>query len=421
MINLKDELRKSIQNDCLINYLVKRFESNKYRGRHFTQHNRFTIEDIKTILNEMKKMGRIEILVGDDTGDYSHVMEYAKLVEKLKLKGVDTSINGLKKHFFVDMHRMGFIKRFNKNGKEFCNPFKKCNVKYVEISQLGKDFINENILKEQIFLYMKAIDKLSNGFLEKTHQFFLKQIENLSPEQQKVFKINRYDFALFILGIDWQFDNQLFDLEKISELFKIWNKTLSMKAKHTILNLLKQWCDERKKLKKQSTKKDWGNFLNNCDQIIDLFSQTSFFERDDKYNIYLKFGNAESMFDDIRDCCRSLIQKHYYFEKHKISKSRGYRLHHVIKLSQAKNIAEYKMLDVWENMIYIYGGIHDEIHDSDKDKLYILKIHDNNEIDFVSIFNKDIKITCEPKYSHFNLKLKDTMLSTNKKLLKSLN
>jgi hypothetical protein len=72
-------------------------------------------------------------------------------------------------------------------------------------------------------------------------------------------------------------------------------------------------------------------------------------------------------------------------------------------------------------MIYIYGGIHDEIHDSDKDKPYILKIHDNNEIDFVSIFNKDAKITCLPKYSLFNYKLKDTMLSINKELLKSLN
>jgi len=420
MINLRNELSKSISNNYLIDYFVKRFESSKYRGRHFTQHNRFTIEDIKIILNEMKDLGRIEILVGDDTGDYSHVMEYARLVEKIKLKGVDTSINGLKKHFFVDMHRMGFIKRFDKNGKEFCDSFKKCNVKYVEISQLGKDFINKTILKEQIFLYMKAIDKLSNGFLEKTRQFFLNQIENLSSEQKKTFKINRYDFALFILGIDCQFDNQSFNLEYISNLFDIWNK-LSRRAKLIVLNLLKQWCNERKKLKKQSTKKDWGNFLNNCDQIIDVFSQTSFFERDSEYNIYLKFGTAESMFDDIKECCRSLVQKYQYFKKHKIIKTKGYRLHHIIKLSEARNIAEYKMLDVWENMIYIYGGIHDEIHDSDKDKPYILKIHDNNEIDFVSIFDEDTKITCFPKYSLFNYKLKDTMLSINKELLKSLN
>ena len=419
MINLRNELSKSISNNYLIDYFVKRFESSKYRGRHFTQHNRFTIEDIKIILNEMKDLGCIEILIGDDTGDYSHVMEYARLVEKIKSKGVDTSINGLKKHFFVDMHRMGFIKRFDKNGQEFCDPFKKCNAKYVEISQLGKDFINKNVLKEQIFLYMKAIDKLSNGFLEKTHQFFLNQIENLSSEQKKTFKINRYDFALFILGIDCQFDNQSFNLEHISNLFNIWNKS-SRRAKLTVLNLIKQWCNERKKLKKQSTKKDWGNFLNNCDQIIDVFSQTSFFERDDEYNIHLKFGTAESMFDDIKECCRSLIQKYQYFKKHKIVKTKGFRLHHIIKLSEARNIAEYKMLDVWENMIYIYGGIHDSIHDNDISKNYILEILDDKTINFISLFDENNKIYCKPEYSKFSIDMKKYMLNKNVELLKCL-
>lgn len=424
MLSLKNKLEESIIDKNLVNYFVERFESKDYRGKHISQHNRYTIDKIKNILNALKEKGRIEILVADDKGKYPETArEYIKLVNELKENGIKVSINSLKKNLFVDMHRMGLITRFDKDKNEILDPFKrsKC-VKYVQISSSGNDFINKSNLKEQTFIYMKAIDNLSNGFIEKTRQFFLNQVQDLPSNNRAKFKITRNEFGLFVTAIDCEFDGNKYTLENISNLYKIW-KNLSKKAKENVIYWINKWCDERKSkdvFKKNSTQRDWPNFLNEVNQIINIFSQTSFFDRNDQYDMFLKFGTANSMFDNEAECFRSLEQTKLYFQKHNVDKQDGYRLHHVIRLKEAKNPIEWKLIDVWENMIYIYGGIHDEIHDHNKDKLYALKIYDNNEVDFISIFSDKIKVICAAKYSRFNSKLKDIMLNKNKELLNSL-
>ncbi len=70
-------------------------------------------------------------------------------------------------------------------------------------------------------------------------------------------------------------------------------------------------------------------------------------------------------------------------------------------------------------MIYIQGTEHDKIHDSNRDKLYILEICDNNGINFVSILDEKNKINCIPDHCLFNIKWKDNMLKMNKELLKN--
>ena len=50
---------------------------------------------------------------------------------------------------------------------------------------------------------------------------------------------------------------------------------------------------------------------------------------------------------------RSIAEKKAYFNKHKVKRTAGFELHHVIPLSWAESPEQYKLFDKWENMIYI--------------------------------------------------------------------
>ena len=121
----------------------------------------------------------------------------------------------------------------------------------------------------------------------------------------------------------------------------------------------------------KTEQRDYHNWINKTQQTFSLLKQTIYFEQ--VYHLtfshfnrlyYLGSENApgeEFSKRDVKRLNRSLQQKHNYFNKHSISKCRGFELNHVVALAWAESQHDFKMLDDWRNMIYIDGFTHAQI------------------------------------------------------------
>lgn len=402
MSNLKESINRIVPYSELADFISNRLIDDNYRGIQMSQHNRYVMQDVINILKCLNAYGHLEILVGDDNGNYpATTHDYIEFVAKVKEINGKGTLNSIKKNLFPDFHRMGLIERYDDNNKPV-DPYERTSIKYVEISKLGKQFITETNLKNQYFIFLKAIEKLSQGFID--------SVKDLLLSHDKLV-INDIEMALFATGIGQTFSNQYYSFETICDLYHKWS-SLTKNQKQSVIQVVKNWCDERLNLEPKNKKRDFHNWINESQQIISLFAQTSFFERD-KYNLYLIFGVAKSMFETITDAKRSLIQKNLYYVKHSIQKTGKFRLHHIVPLHTTETIAEYKLLDCWENMIYINSDTHSDIHDHEKMRPYALSF-DNDDAVFTSTFDSNFSIKArfdvEAKYKR---ELKGLMLEKN--------
>ncbi len=85
---------------------------------------------------------------------------------------------------------------------------------------------------------------------------------------------------------------------------------------------------------------------------------------------------------------RSLNEKYQYFVKQTVVKTLGFELHHVVPLAWSENIHHFKMLDKWENMVYIDAFRHAKITQN-KNRNVVLEVvkdditltdHSDNEV-----------------------------------------
>ena len=55
---------------------------------------------------------------------------------------------------------------------------------------------------------------------------------------------------------------------------------------------------------------------------------------------------------------RSFGEKNRYFREHKVEKTPGFELHHVVPLAWSQTEEQFKLFDSWLNMVYISGHEH---------------------------------------------------------------
>lgn len=91
-----------------------------------------------------------------------------------------------------------------------------------------------------------------------------------------------------------------------------------------------------------------------------LLNQTIYFERENlKNNSRLKMKVAkDAAYESKKKLLRSTEERKLYFINHKIEKTKGFELHHIVPLLLAHSKNEFDILDVWENMLYIDGKTH---------------------------------------------------------------
>ena len=350
-------LEISNNNHALI-YIHSRIEGDNYRGAHLSQHNRYTFDDVKKILLLLNKYSPHATLLKIRTTDISKrpkntpdEFQYAAFCDEAKITCNIGTQDAMRKNIFVDLHRMGLINRFDKKSVSIA-PFKKSSIAYVSISSLGLELINSTDVLKSYFVYSKSIDKLLGGVINILLDLF-------RDDEYKLQNLDLYEYMFFISAIE--LDNSYpFRISRTEalELIKSY-RALSKTQRAAVIATLKTELDPDNYTGDKSDSRDFHNWLNEAQQVFSILNQTVYFENR-VGKLFIRIG-ANSAFETETRLNRSLTEKHEYFKNHKVNKSLGFELHHVVPLAWSESIEHFKLLDQWINMVYIDAFNHAKI------------------------------------------------------------
>jgi hypothetical protein len=390
-----------------LKFIEERIKDKNYRGNISSQHNRYDMEDVIYILKQLNEFAPNKELMQIRTTDmskreevYADEVIYEKFCNKIKEKLKIGSQDAMRKNLFVDFNRMGFIERYDKN-KLIIQPFKKSKIKYVSLTDFGIKLIREPIISNQLYIYSKGIDNLLGGFITILLDIFYNYSE--------IKYISDDEYTLFVSAVDANTNYK----KTISECYDLIMsyRTLSRVQKKQTIEFLKKELNPKKFCGNKTEKRDFHNWENKNQQIIHLIKQTKYFDySDNKLSLKCQYDNVTNNTKMKRS--KSVVAE--YFCKHKIDKTIGFELHHVIPLVNAETDEQYKLYDNWENLVYIDGGKHSIITQS-KNK-FIIMSNEAENILLSDYFDEQIKLI-NKKNVLYNVSLINEMLDYNKKLL----
>ena len=348
-------------------YLYRRIQRVDYRGVHLSQHNRYTKSDVYTILKNLRNTlvsNNLNVLHIRTTDLKKRPLNtaseryYASMVDDIARSLSRVTQDSLRKNFFVDMVRMGFINRFNNNG--ITNPFSKSQTKCVNITDFGIQFLNEyentpQNLFEVNRLWTLAINNLHNGFENSLFSFML------LLQEYGVNSISYDEFAFFVSDLNNEPQEYLCNLI-------VSFKKLSRFQKLAIIECIKKYANPSDNTiftnVPKTNVRDYHNWINEAQQLFYLLSDSVSFGVGDfnDNELNLRVGDLGLIDNYENRLRRSQSQKRQYYIKHNIDvnsvKGLGFELHHIVPLFFARNQNEFSVLDTWQNMILIDGHKH---------------------------------------------------------------
>jgi hypothetical protein len=153
------------------------------------------------------------------------------------------------------------------------------------------------------------------------------------------------------------------DIEKCGYLIQQF-RLLGEVDKKNVTKLLKKEMNPKNYTGNKKKLRDFHNWENEATQTFLLLATTVYFEIRNRIKLILNQSNTslESIIGKEFKKSRSLQEKNNYYFNHKVSdKISGFELHHVIALEYADSLGLYKLLDHWENMVYIDAFSHARI------------------------------------------------------------
>jgi hypothetical protein len=397
-----------------LEFIDSRIVNPNYRGSPSSEHNRYKMVQIIDILTLLDKYAPDKRLMTIRTTDISQRPEnnpdeflYARFCNESKQKtGIGTQ-DAMRKNIFVDLHRMGLIERYDKN-EEFTDPFSRQNVKYVSISNQGLKLINAETILDKFFIFSKGIDGLLGGFIDII-------LDILRDKEYDIDKISIYEYMFFVsaIGIGTEY-NYSINTDRAVELIKGYRNLTPIQRK-SVIEKLKVELKPKNFSGSKTSKRDFNNWHNKVAQLYYLLNQTVYFEVRGE-QLVLKEGQ-NSFSETATRLDRSLNEKYQYFIKQKVVKTLGYELHHVVPLAWSENIYHFKMLDKWENMVYIDGFSHAKITQN-KNRNVVLEVIEN-DITLTDYSDNEIYLKYNKNilYKPTN---KETMRDYNKDLINTL-
>ena len=364
-----------------LKFIDYRIDNNKYRGSHFSQHNRYSMEQINTILTLLDKYSPNKSLMVIRNTDISKRPEnnldefdYALFCNEAKKESGIGTQDAMRKNIFVDLHRMGLIERYNKE-KNSTNPYSKNRVRYVSLSDLGIKLIKEKSMLNRYFIYSKAIDELLGGNIE--------ILLNILRDY-KINYISTYEYMFFISAIGVELNFNLSITQAVELILEY--RCLTSIQQQAVIQSLKNTLNPKNYNGSKIQKKDFHNWLNEAQQIFNLLNQTVYFIYNSKNNQLILADKHYKSTENPKighnfNLKRSHNEKSLYFKNHKIKRKKGagFELHHIVPLAWSENVHHFKLLDKWKNMVYIDGFSHAKITQNNN-KNVILGIENNNII-----------------------------------------
>lgn len=418
--------RIGLSQEC-VEFLRQRLKSSDYRGWHYSQHNRYTFEEVVeifSILNDFIKKTGSDYLpirttdVSKRPKNYPQEQTYANFCREVKKKFGKGKQDAMRKNFFVDFHRMNLLERYDPEGKLIEKGERK-KVSGVKISELGKELINSPNLFEKYLIYSKATNFLLEGIMELLVSIMREINENKS---EKCLEVEEFQF--FVSFVGKELNGIVCDSQTITSFLSEY-RNLSDSQKDYLIKEIKKYCNPKDFAGSKKNKRDFHNWENGTRQLLNLLSTTAYFEFDSiKRRLLLGKTNhkKDKNIGEISKLIRSNLEKKNYFEKHNISKKLGFELHHIKPLFWVKTVEELKLTDNWKNMLYINAYEHRIITQTwhkisrirlsgqpEGDDLVLSDINKNS--DSIMIFKNKINL-------HYNTSKKDLLLNYNKELRK---
>jgi hypothetical protein len=290
----------------------------------------------------------------------SEEFDFARFCDEVVSKIGKGTQDAMRKNWFVDWHRAGWIERYN-NKKEFVAPYDRAQISYVKISEEGLKLLSKvSTRTDRYFIFSKGLDEMYNGTIGVLLDLF---------RNYDIKYIDLQEFTYFVTGVS---SNGSFAInrERCVELINAWRRLTPMERRNIDDYLSKLLVPNAAAVSK-TEQRDYHNWINKTQQTFYLLKQTIYFEQVN----HLKFSHFDRLYylgnenvageefskRDVKRLNRSLQQKHDYFKQHSVSKRRGFELHHIVALAWAESQHDFKMLDDWRNMIYIDGFTHAQI------------------------------------------------------------
>lgn len=415
MLNLK---QFGASKKCLA-FIEKRLDSDDYRGGISSQHNRFTFEEVRIILRSLVDHSDGNLPMQIRTEDLSkrphnlpHEQIFAKFCDDVTAKLQKGSQDAMRKNYFPDFQRAGWIERFDPNGK-VTDPWSQSRVSAVRVSADGEKLIkNSGTAVERYFLFSKGISKLLGNYIDLTLDFLR------DPDGNYTY-IDKYEFTLFLTAINSGGSFNI-DRDEAKALIKEWRE-IPRTQRNGIIDYLSTELKPEKFGSDKTSKRDWHNWLNKTEQAFHLMDQTIYFEqRKDPVShanrLYYMKADVEGENIGNKRLDRSLSQKHKYFANHSVVKASGFELHHVVALAWAESQQHFKILDNWKNMIYIDAFSHAKI--TQNRNRNIVMSHQEDEISLSTISGDSVVLRLGANVI-LNPELVTKMLDYNAELLAS--
>ena len=380
-----------------LEFIDARLSDDGYRGNWSSQHNRYTMEKVVKILRLFDQYAPDKSLMAIRTTDLSKRPEntpeeriYAQFCNDCKLAvGIGTQ-DAMRKNIFVDLHRMGLIVRYDV-ARHSIDSFARQKVKYVSLSKLGIRLIEARSIEDRFYIFSKGVDRLLGGYID----VLLDLLRDTGLGSKNV---TIYEFMFFVSAIN---TDTTFNISRrrCIDLIKSY-RSLARIQRRAVVEALKDKLNPENYSGSKTAKRDFHNWQNKAEQVYSILHQTIYFEVRDK-KLVLKQG-------------RSSNEKSQYFHNHNVEKTPGFELHHVVPLGWSENEYQFKLLDKWENMVYIDGFSHAKITQNRSQNVVMDAVKDDLVL---SDYNENKIYLKNRENILYSTDKQNIMLQYNKKLL----
>ena len=256
-----------------IRYIIRRIQGEKYRGIHASQHNRLTRERVWQILDAIFRVvgtGKFLIPPGDYSRDKSvepGYEEFVDIVSRIKKTSGHGTANSIKKTFFPDLAKMGFIIR-EKLPKGLSG----------QLSAEGLAYRKTESDRDRQVLYASGVERLAPALMR------IIEIWRESKYGKETLQFN--DFMLILT-----------DAELQSETLSVLDayRRLGSMRQDEVVKLVRQYANP-KNFPTKLKKRDYGNWSNATEQALSLLAEGGFIiKTDNGYRLASERSSADTM------------------------------------------------------------------------------------------------------------------------------
>lgn len=335
-----------------LEFIDLRLTDDKYRGDVSSQHNRYTRDEMVTILRLLDKYAPNQSLMPLRTTDLSDRPEnlpeeetYARFCAEAKETIGKGTQDAMRKNLFVDFHRMGLIIRYSRPGIAN-DPYAGREVKnrFASLSDRGLRLVQAETIDEQFYIFSRAVDILLGGFIATL-------LRLLRDSDFELKHIEIHEFMFFVSAVNSPTSFNI-GFERCVALMRSY-RNLARTQRRSVIDTLRVELQPENFPGDKTAKRHYDNWHNKAAQIYHILDQTVYFEsrkRGREKLLFLRRGRV-----------RSFGQKMRYFQNHSVSRTPGFELHHVVPLGWSESEEQFKLIDNWRNMVYIDGYSHAKI------------------------------------------------------------